>query len=48
MPTNKDYVFKGERSIAYLLGFVLNAYHPEGGFKSPKEIAISFAFLVPL
>jgi len=35
---DKGYIFKGEESIAYLLGFILDAYHLKVGFKSPNEV----------
>jgi len=37
-PPSNGNVFKRERSVAYLLGFTLNAYRPKVGLKSPKDV----------
>ena len=37
-PSNRGNVFKREGSVAHLLVFILDAYFPEVGFKSPKEV----------
>jgi len=47
-PLTKGYILKGEGSITYLLGFILDAYRSKVGFKSPMKLSISLVFLTPL
>ena len=35
---NKGNIFKKKAGIAHLLGFIINAYKPKVGLKSPKEV----------
>jgi len=47
-PQIKGNFFREEGSVAYLLGFILDAYRSKVGFKSPKDVLISLAFFAPL
>ena len=35
---NKGNIIKGERSVSYLSGLILDVYSSKVGFKSPKEV----------
>jgi len=48
MPPNKGYIFKIERSVTYVLAFILDAYHPEVGLKSPKEVVNHYCVPCPI